>query len=229
MRHACTISGFIAEKTARTGVYIVVIIEAMRVVIYTRVSTEEQAGKDKGSHDDQIEKAKRAISEHGWDLINIYQDTQKGHEIANRLALIKLLEDAKLHKFDLVIVRDADRLSRDRATATIIREQLKDCLAQVYSIDQPREPIDPEKYDPDEDDSGVIYEGIADIKADLDIKSLRRKVKQGAKNRALKGQLHDVPYGYNKEYLEIHPTVKLKVTENPKEAETARQMYLKLK
>src|SRR3990170_6908687 len=78
MRHACTISGFIAKKTARTGVYIVVIIEAMRVVIYTRVSTEEQAGKDKGSHDDQIEKAKRTISEHGWDLLNIYQDTQKG-------------------------------------------------------------------------------------------------------------------------------------------------------
>ncbi len=197
----------------------------MRVVIYTRVSTEEQAGKDKGSHDDQIEKAKRAISEHGWDLINIYQDTQKGHGIQNRLQLIKLLEDAKLQKFDLVIVRDADRLSRDRATATIIREQLKDCLVQVYSIDQPREPIAPEKYDPDEDDSGVIYEGIADIKADLDIKSLRRKVKQGAKNRALKGQLHDVPYGYDKAYLEIHPSVKLKVTENPKEANIVRSMY----
>ena len=197
----------------------------MRTVIYTRVSTEEQAGADKGSHEDQIDRAKRTINEHGWELVNIYQDTQKGHEIANRIELLKLLEDAKQHKFDLVIIRDADRLARDRATATIIREDLKDSLVQIYSIDQPREPIPPEKYDPDEDDSGVIYEGIADIKADLDIKSLRRKVRQGAKNRALKGQLHNVPYGYNKEYLEIHPSVILKVTENEKEAENIKNMF----
>src|SRR3989344_6813525 len=109
----------------------------MRCVIYARVSTEEQAGNDKGSHEDQIERAKRTIQEHGWELVNIYQDTQKGHEITNRLELLKLLEDAKLRKFDLVIVRDADRLARDRATATIIREQLKDCLVQVFFINQP--------------------------------------------------------------------------------------------
>lgn len=197
----------------------------MRTVIYTRVSTEEQAGADKGSHEDQIEKGKRTINEHGWELVNIYQDTQKGHEITNRIELLKLLEDAKQHKFDLVIIRDADRLARDRATATIIREQLKDCLVQIYSIDQPREPMSADKYDPDEDDSGVIYEGISDIKADLDIKSLRRKVRQGAKNRALKGQLHNVPYGYDKEYLAIHPSVILKVTENEKEAEVIRNMF----
>lgn len=197
----------------------------MRCVIYTRVSTEEQAGSDKGSHEDQIDRAKRTISEHGWDLINIYQDTQKGHEISNRLNLIQLLEDSKLRKFDLVLVRDADRLARDRATATIIREELKDNLVQVYSIDQPREPIAADKYDPDEDDSGVIYEGISDIKADLDIKSLRRKVRQGAKNRALKGMLHDVPYGYNKEYIAIHPSVILNVTENESEAEVIRNIF----
>lgn len=214
-----------SKIAAGTGVDIVGIILLMRTAIYTRVSTEEQAGSDKGSHEDQIERAKRTIQEHSWELVNIYQDTQKGHEIANRLELLKLLEDAKFRKFDLVIVRDADRLARDRATATIIREQLKDCLVQVYSIDQPREPIPPDKYDPDEDDSGVIYEGISDIKADLDIKSLRRKVRQGAKNRALKGMLHDVPYGYDKEYVSIHPSVILKVTENEKEAEVIRNMF----
>jgi len=197
----------------------------MKACIYARVSTKEQAAQNKGSIKDQIERCKKAIDEHGWQLIDIYKDIQKGHEIQTRKELLRLLKDAKDKKFDLVIFRDADRLSRDRADATILREQLKDHLIQTYSIDQPKEPILPEEYDPDLDDSGVILESFADIKADLDIKSLRRKIRQGAKNRALRGEPHNVPYGYNKRYTQHHPTVKFDILINKKQTETVKRIY----
>lgn len=197
----------------------------MKVVIYARVSTQEQATHDKGSIEDQIERCKKAIDEHGWELIGAYQDIQKGHEIETRKNLLELLKDARDKKFDLVIFRDADRLSRDRANATILREQLKDLLIQTYSIDQPKEPVPPEEYDPDLDDSGVIYEGFADIKADLDIKSLRRKIRQGAKNRALRGEPHDVPYGYDKRYTQHQPIVKFDVLINKKQVKVVIRIF----
>jgi site-specific DNA recombinase len=197
----------------------------MKAVVYCRVSTRDQDSPDKDSIGDQITRCKRTIDEHSWNLIDIYKDVQKGHQIDTRESLIKLLQDAKENKFDLVVFRDADRLSRDRATATIIREQLKDQLIQTYSINQPKEPVSPEEYDPDTDDSGVIMESFADIKADLDIKSLRRKVRQGAKNRALRGEPHNVPYGYNKQYTQVNPTIKFDVLVNEEQSGIVQRIF----
>src|SRR3989344_932256 len=84
----------------------------IRAVIYGRVSTKEQAdGKE--SIPDQIRVCKKAIADHGWELVEEpYIDAESGHLMEERLGFQKLMQDALAYKFDLVIVKDFDRFAR---------------------------------------------------------------------------------------------------------------------
>ena len=180
----------------------------IRAVTYIRVSTEDQADPVKGSLDEQLRKCLEAIERHGWEHVRDYSDVQKGHTIDAREDLSRLLDDAARKKdFDVVIDYDTDRFSRDSNTANNIRFKLKWNFIQVYSVNQPREIVDPDIYDPDRDESGVIHDAMADVKSDLDVKRLRKKVRQGARTRALRGEPHDVPYGYGKNLVRNNPVV----------------------
>ena len=89
----------------------------IRCAIYTRVSTEEQANKEISSLDAQedllinyIEKRKNQ----GYKLVAIYREEGiSGTSLKNRVELQKLLLDAQLKKFDLVLVTDLDRIGRN--------------------------------------------------------------------------------------------------------------------
>ena len=202
----------------------------IRAATYIRVSTDDQADPVKGSLPDQLKVTTTAIERHNndeWEHIEgcDYSDVEKGHEIENREGLKKLLEDARKGKFDVVVVYSADRFNRDRDKANEVRAQLKWCFVQVYSVCEPREIVDPDIYDPDQDDGGVIHDAITDINADLEVKRLRRKVRQGAKNRALKGEPHDVPYGYGKNLIQNHPTVLFDILRIEEEARVVVRIF----
>jgi Site-specific recombinases, DNA invertase Pin homologs len=125
----------------------------IRAVIYARVSTKEQA-EGKFSIPEQIEACKKAIIEHGWELVHEpYIDSGiSGHLLEERRGLQNLLNDARQHLFDLVVVKDFDRFARNRAAATIVREELKELFIQTYALNTPVEPKDPKTYDPTDDD-----------------------------------------------------------------------------
>jgi DNA invertase Pin-like site-specific DNA recombinase len=77
----------------------------MRVVKYQRVSTSKQ------DYENQTNALNKQIELLGWDCVGEYKEVVSGVK-DSRPQLQKLLEDARLRKFDRVIVFSLDRLGR---------------------------------------------------------------------------------------------------------------------
>lgn len=170
----------------------------IRAVIYARVSTKEQA-EDKISIPSQINDCKKIVIERGWELIKepYIDEGISGHLLEERLGLQKLLNDARQHLFDLVIVKDFDRFARNRASATIVREELKELFIQTYALNTPVEPKNPKTYDPTDDDLGIMVEGYSDTMSEIERNKIRRRMMMGKIAIAKAGKIpNNVPYGY---------------------------------
>ncbi|MCM8782139.1 MAG: recombinase family protein [Candidatus Omnitrophica bacterium] len=84
----------------------------MKVVIYIRVSTEDQA-KEGYSLEVQREYLESFAKREGLEIFKVYQDDGISGYSTERPALKELLKDAKGKKFDLVLVYKIDRFSRN--------------------------------------------------------------------------------------------------------------------
>ena len=93
----------------------------MKVAIYARVSTAEQ------NCDLQIREVTAYVGNLGWEIVEIYQDVMSG-ATAVRPGLSRLLEDARLRKFDCVLVWKLDRFGRS----------LVDCLNHIRILEEYR-------------------------------------------------------------------------------------------
>lgn len=87
-----------------------------KAAIYCRLSEED---RNKSPEDDsasiQNQKSmlvKYAISQ-GWDIYNIYSDDDYTGADRNRPEFKKLLEDARLHKFDIILCKTQSRFTRE--------------------------------------------------------------------------------------------------------------------
>lgn len=81
-----------------------------RAAIYARFSTERQ---DERSIDDQVIRCRHVAGERGLAVVAVYQDQAVSGAKFHRAGLARLLLSAKGRQFDVVIVDDASRLSRD--------------------------------------------------------------------------------------------------------------------
>lgn len=83
----------------------------MRVGIYTRVSTEEQA-----LHGISLDAQKDSLVEYAklnnYEIYNIYTDEGLSATTLDRPGLLEMLEDIKMGLIDLVLITKLDRLSR---------------------------------------------------------------------------------------------------------------------
>ena len=91
--------------------------EAMRVALYTRVSTDEQA-REGTSLEVQREFLVSYAKKEKWTIYypeknRIYEDDGYSGYSKERPALKKLIDDAKRKKFDMVLVHKIDRFSRN--------------------------------------------------------------------------------------------------------------------
>jgi len=77
----------------------------MKAAIYARVSTSDQ------HNEIQIKELTAYVERRGWELAGVYQDQMSGAK-AQRPGLDALMADARLHKFDAVIVWKLDRFGR---------------------------------------------------------------------------------------------------------------------
>lgn len=92
-----------------------------RAVIYARVSTEEQG---KGySLPTQIEGMHKHAVEQGYEVVNVFQDMHTGTEL-DRPGLNKVYEFLEKEGFDILLVHDVDRLSREVGNQAIIEMEL---------------------------------------------------------------------------------------------------------
>ena len=53
------------------------------------------------------------LSEKGWDLYDIYLDIQSGTKTRKRPQLKRMIEDAKMKKFDIILAKELSRLARN--------------------------------------------------------------------------------------------------------------------
>ena len=83
----------------------------IRAVVYSRVSTEEQTHGY--SLDKQEEECIKLIKNAGYQFIESYIDDGYSAKDTNRPALQRMLADIMLKKFDMIVVWNSDRLSRD--------------------------------------------------------------------------------------------------------------------
>src|SRR5690625_5034139 len=83
----------------------------VRVALYTRVSTREQA-QDGYSISAQLNSLKAFCESQNWDIAGIYTDEGISAKDTNREQLKRMINDVKNNKIDVVLVYRLDRLTR---------------------------------------------------------------------------------------------------------------------
>jgi site-specific DNA recombinase len=138
-----------------------------------------------------------------------------------------MLLDAKLGKFDLVVVKDFDRLARSKTNASQIRDTLKRQFVQTYSLSTPVEPRDPKKYDPIDDDLGLVVEGVSDFMSEIERNKIRRRMMMAKNEIAKGGKLpNKVPFGYKVvRSLNEHGKVLREIQVNEEQSQVVRRIF----
>ena len=85
----------------------------MRVAVYARVSTEHEAQIN--ALENQLEWYKIECSRHSdWEIVEVYVDQGiTGTQAQKRPEFLRMMEDAKKGKFDLIITREVSRFARN--------------------------------------------------------------------------------------------------------------------
>lgn len=89
----------------------------MKVAIYCRLSREDDDKLHENDESESIQNQKSMLInyaiERSWDIYNIYCDEDYSGIDSERPEFNKLLEDAKNHKFDIVLCKTQSRFTRD--------------------------------------------------------------------------------------------------------------------
>ena len=106
--------------------------EKYRVVIYSRVSTDEQ---DTRNQEIELE---RYIVSRAFVGIRTYRETESAWKGGRQRVLKQLVDDASRRQFDYVLVWSLDRLSREGSLAILkLIDKLKHYGVKVISLQEP--------------------------------------------------------------------------------------------
>ena len=105
----------------------------VRVAVYARVSTQEQAVEGT-SLEYQQEQLEKYCESRGWEIFQLYVDAGYTGKDDNRPGLKRLLTDAKLDLFEKVVVHKLDRVSRNLRLLLELEEKLKEYGVALFSI-----------------------------------------------------------------------------------------------
>ena len=97
----------------------------MRVAVYARVSTEHEAQIN--ALENQLEWYKIECSRHSdWEIVEVYVDQGiTGTQAQKRPEFLRMMENAKKGKFDLIITREVSRFARNTVDALSYTRQMK--------------------------------------------------------------------------------------------------------
>ena len=104
------------------------------VVIYARVSTEHEA--QISALENQLDWYKPLLDYHPeWTLVERYVDEGiTGTSAEKRPEFMRMMEDAKKHKFDLILTREVSRFARNTVDTLQYTRMLKEHGIEVYFI-----------------------------------------------------------------------------------------------
>ena len=108
--------------------------EKRNVVIYGRVSTEHEA--QLSALENQLDWYKPILAARPeWTLVGTYVDEGiTGTSAEKRPQFLKMIQDAKKHKFDMIITREVSRFARNTVDTLQYTRELKSKGVEVFFI-----------------------------------------------------------------------------------------------
>jgi site-specific DNA recombinase len=165
----------------------------IRVALYVRVSTQEQA-KEGYSVGEQTDRLRKFAEAHDWCIVKVYTDA--GHSGANtdRPALQQMIDDLKAGKIDKVLVYKLDRLSRSQKdTLELIEDVFLPNGTDFESMTEKLDTSTPQ---------GRLFLGILAAFAQLEREMIRERMSMGMYARVKEGKWrggNHIPFGYDYE------------------------------
>ena len=159
----------------------------MKIAAYCRVSTEKEAQID--SLEKQIEFFNEFTKKNGYELYKLYADEGiSGKQIKHRKQFQAMMQDAKAHKFERVVVKDVSRFARNTVDLLQSIRELKSYGIQVDFLN-----------------NGEVMEGgsefiltILGAMAQQESANMSKRVKFGKDITAKKGRVPNLVFGYDK-------------------------------
>lgn len=95
-------------------------VREMKVAIYARVSTVDQ------NYEGQLEELHALAERSGWEIVEVYSEKISGTKATeDRPELKRMMHDAKLRRFEKVVVWSVDRLGRSMRNLVLVLTELK--------------------------------------------------------------------------------------------------------
>ena len=154
-------------------------------VIYARYSSDKQ---NEMSIEGQIAECRKYAEDHDMIIVQEYTDRALTATTDKRPGFLKMIEDSHNRHFEIILVYQLDRFTRDRADSGYYKKILRENGVKVVSA---KEYIS-------EDSSGVITEGMLEIFGEYFSAQLSEKVKRGMHQNAelCKHNGGFIPFGY---------------------------------
>ena len=171
-----------------------------RACVYARTSTLDQAREEKVSIPDQINWARAFAKEKGYEFTQEYIEPGITGDVEpeDRLALSKLLLDAELDKFDILLIYHSSRLAREPDIGMRVCRLLGQRKIQVFFRNSPIDPVEPNKFSWGSN-IGSQYMAAFSFIGDFQENVARsERVRSGFKGLANRGILTFAPFGYKK-------------------------------
>jgi len=163
-----------------------------RVAIYNRCSTEEEAQKNalevQAAESMELVEAKK---DEGWQIVAQYVELESGTSTRKRKEYLKMVEDIKQNKFDIVVVKSIDRLARNAKDWYLFLDCLMKHNTRLYLYLE-------RKFYQSED---ALVTGIKAILAEEFSKELSAKIKNAHRRRQQKRSGLNITremFGWNK-------------------------------
>jgi site-specific DNA recombinase len=154
---------------------------ALRAVIYARYSSELQSDT---SVDDQVRLCRDLIERHGWAYFHVYADRAISGASTLRPGYQRLLEDARAHRFEIVVAEALDRLTRDQADTATLYKQLTFLGIKIITLA--------------EGEVSELHVGLKGTMNALFLKDLAHKTRRGIRGRIEVGRSGGgLCYGYD--------------------------------
>jgi DNA invertase Pin-like site-specific DNA recombinase len=153
----------------------------MRAAIYARVSTSDQ------NNAIQIRELTDYLERRAWELASAYQDTISGAK-ASRPGLDRLMTDARLRRFDAVLVWKLDRFGRSLVHCVGGIQELASLGIRFIATSQG---LDTDESNPASKLLMHILAAVAQFEREL----IRERVSAGIKNAKAKGTRSGKPIG----------------------------------
>jgi site-specific DNA recombinase len=188
----------------------------MRVAIYARVSTQNQAQDQ--TIELQIERLKAYVQEQQWTLLegNIFRDDGYSGSKLNRPGLDQLRDKAAVRELDGILITAPDRLARNYVHQMVLLEEFTQHGCPVTFLDRPM------SQDPHDQLLLQIRGAVAEYERTLITERMRR----GKQSKYQAGTLlpwSGAPYGYQVD--PAHPCDPAGVHIQEAEAAVVREIY----